>query len=207
MQRIACVIAVCVFAVGCQKSAPPANTSASTENREQDAVQQASAIVGRENAVQKADFVTGDSRQANDTPAALVKKFVAALRSGDAREARDLLTAKARYETRRHGLEVDPHMFPNTKFEIGETEFTTTHKNVAYVGCTWLEPNSTAKEFELTWVTKRDEEGWRISGFFAAFDGDEEIRLLNFENVPAMLAAMEASAAGSQTPDLKKTAK
>jgi hypothetical protein len=205
MQRTACVLAFCILALGCQKNSQPTTTAAKTEHGEQNEVSQAGGTSGHASEVRKADFVTADSKATVDSPELLVRKFVSALRKGDAREARNLLTEKARYETRRHGLEVDPQMFPNTSFEVKETTYTSNHRNVAYVGCKWSESDAASKEFELKWVAKHDEEGWRISGFFTSVDGAEDLKLLNFENVPEMLAVMENSEGETKAAKSEKT--
>ncbi len=207
MQRTAWIV-VTVFAfAGCQQSAKPTATNSDQKKSKSEVEQAVATDEGSDSAVKKADFTTSDSESISDSPGNLVKKFVSALRAGEARTVSNLLTEKARYETRRHGLEVRPQMFPNTSFEIGETEFTTARKDTAYVKCSWFEPSSDAKTFDIVWIAKRQEEGWRISGFATAVVAGEQLKLLNFENVEEMLSVMESAsgeAAATKTSNVGK---
>lgn len=194
MQRTAWVLVSVIALAGCQRGGEPpvaekANKAKSTSN--------VAKAVGTDaddpRAVAKADFRTADSQAAEDSPAMVVKKFVNALRAGDARTVSNLLTDKARSETRRHGLEVRPSLFPDTSFDILDTEFATADKDLAYVGCRWIE-GSDAKTFEIVWIAKRQGEGWRISGFSTPIAEGADHQILNFENVNQMISVVDAGA-------------
>jgi hypothetical protein len=189
MQRTAWLLVCSIAFVGCQRGSAPV---ASKESESASDVAKAVATdADNASAVTKADFRTADSSATQDSPAILVKKFVNALRAGDARTVSNLLTEKARYETRRHGLEVKPSLFPNTSFEVEDTEFASERKDLAYVGCRWIESPTEGKEFKLVWIAKRQEEGWRISGFATPLVEGQKSQLLNFENVQEMLSVMD----------------
>lgn len=201
MQRNAWVVLAVIALAGCQKGTKPVASDPNKKAKGEEIAQVAATDSEKGSIVRSAEFTTDAIETTADTPASLVKKFVAALQAGEARTVRNLLTEKARYETRLHGLEVRPQMFPNTSFEIGDTEYTTTRKDTAYVKCSWFEPTSDAKTFDIVWVAKRQEEGWRISGFFTAIAAGGKLKLLNFENVKEMLSVMESASGEVAAPN------
>lgn len=207
MQRTAWVLVFVIATVGCQRGGEAPTASKEKKKGAADVTQAVATDANSESAVAKADFRSADSQPNEDSPAKLVKKFVTALRAGDARTVGNLLTEKARFETRRHGLEVKPSLFPDTSFEIFETEFASERKDLAYVSCRWNESPSEGKAFEIFWIAKRQEEGWRISGFATPLVEGEKAKILNFENVAEMLAVMESTSgeATAAKPDKAST--
>lgn len=201
MQRTAWVLVCVIAAVGCQRGGESPVADKKDKQSTNEVARAVATDAEGEPAVAKADYRTADSLATQDSPAILVKKFVNALRAGDARTVSNLLTQKARYETRRHGLEVKPSLFPDTSFEIQDTEFASERKDLAYVGCRWLEPSADAKAFEIVWIAKRQEEGWRISGFATPLVDGEKSQLLNFENVEEMLAVVDSASGEDKAPN------
>lgn len=191
MQRNAWVLVALIATVGCQRGETPTAKNADGKANSEVANAVASGV-DDEDAVKQADFRSEELVSKEDSPGGLVQKFVSALKAGDARTVSELLTDKARYETRRYGLEVKPQLLPDTAFEVGETEIASKIDGLAYVKCRWLEPEGEMQAFELVWIVKHEEEGWRISGFFTdALEAGQKRTLLNFEDVQSMLATVE----------------
>jgi hypothetical protein len=205
-RRIGLIVGLIALVAGCQRGEKPiAKATAEKSPKKGEVSTAAHESTTESSAVRKADFVTSSAESTQDSPERLVKKFVSALRAGDARTVSNLLTDKARHETRRHGLEVRPQLFPDTSFEIQETQFASERKDVAYVGCKWKEPNSEAEAFEIVWITKRHEQGWRVSGFATPVMEGEGTKVLNFENVVDMLSVMESASGDSDTTSNAKS--
>lgn len=202
MQRTAWVLAIGLFLVGCQRGGEPTTAKVDPKPKPVETapdtpseVAQASAESASEAAaIKKADFVASVSPSTNESPEKVVRKFVEALKDGDAKTVTKLLTDKARYETRRHGLEVKPQLLPQSSFEIAETQYASERKDIAYVSCRWLDAGPEGEAFEIIWITKRQQDGWRISGLATPLTPGTTPKLLNFENVEEMLSIMETAA-------------
>lgn len=118
-----------------------------------------------------------------DGPDEVVRAFLDAARGGDDSTATQLLTDKAREETGRAGLALDPPGTPTMKYEIGKIEYHEQDPHAAYVNSLWLESQGPADDrFEVVWVLRRQSEGWRIAGMAAQMEAGQPPIFLNFED-------------------------
>lgn len=120
---------------------------------------------------------------ASATPESVVRLFLQAARSGDETTATQLLTRKARQETEKEGLALEPPGTPTMKFAIADAEIPSDDPQAAYVGSTWTEMDSQNQEsFAVTWILRRQSDGWRIAGMATQTTPTEQPLWLNFED-------------------------
>jgi hypothetical protein len=133
---------------------------------------------------------------ANAEPGEVLLGFLDALQNNNMKVAENLLTDVARYETKRAQMQVNP--IPAAKYQVGQTRFATQQKNVAHVESLWTGFQSGGKTtaFEITWVLRKVENSWRVSGMLTAPAPNEPQIFLNFENPVEMVARVEQVEAG-----------
>lgn len=118
-----------------------------------------------------------------DGPDEVVRAFLEAARAGEESTATQLLTDKAREETQREGLALDPPGTPSMKYEIGKVEYHEQDPHAAYVNSLWIETTlPTDDRFEVVWVLRRQSQGWRIAGMAAQMEANQSPVFLNFED-------------------------
>ena len=142
-------------------------------------------------------------------PPMVVQAFLEASRSGQDDLAMELLSNKAREATGREGLALDRAGKASMVYEVGGTEFPVDDKQAAYVTSVWRDPaeseeqggslsnpssepgivptttqrveEATGESVKVTWILRRQVEGWRIAGMATAVTGEEPL-LINFED-------------------------
>lgn len=120
---------------------------------------------------------------ANAGPDVVVSTFLDATRAGNEAAATDLLTSKAREETAKEGLTLDPPGTPSMQYKIAKVEFLEDNKDAAYVNSIWTESQGDIQDsFEVVWVLRRQLDGWRIAGMAASTVPEEPPVFLNFED-------------------------
>lgn len=119
------------------------------------------------------------------TPQEVVHAFLDASRGGHEEFATELLSDKAREATSSQGLALDPPGSSSMVYRIGDVEFPTEDRQAAYVSSIWQEDGvaSAAERFEVTWILRRQPEGWRIAGMASRVEAEAEPVLINFEDV------------------------
>lgn len=126
-------------------------------------------------AVQPADGQTQD-------PANAVRVFLQSLRNGDQEIAAQLLTDKARTETAKLQLVVEPPGTPSAKYAVGEVEYQQ-DPNEAHVLSNWTETTDEGTEsYQVVWITKKDAQAWKIAGMATRQVGSSEALLVDFED-------------------------
>jgi hypothetical protein len=140
-------------------------------------------------------------------PDVVVATFLDSLRSGDDATAEALLTQKARIETEKAKLKVEPPGTPSARYAVGQVQYVTENKDGAHVASVWEDtyPDGSTETYNVTWVLRRQEKGWRIVGLATQPKPDAPEVFLNFENPQDMLdkvaqANAELSVEGQQTP-------
>jgi hypothetical protein len=140
-------------------------------------------------------------------PDVVVSTFLDSLRNGDDATAEALLTQKARIETEKANLTVKPPGTPSARYAVGQVQYVTENKDGAHVASVWEDtyPDGSSETFNVTWVLRRQEKGWRIVGLATQPQPGVPEMFLNFENPQDMLdkvaqANAELSAEGQQTP-------
>lgn len=121
----------------------------------------------------------------------VVGKFLKALCQGDADVVSQLLTDKARLETQKHQLVVQPPGTAAAQYQVGQVELV---EGGAYVNSVWSEPTADGKQqrYEVVWVLRSQTNGWRVAGMAARINPKRELTYLNFEDPQEMLSKWEA---------------
>jgi hypothetical protein len=144
----------------------------------------------------------------DSSPDSVVSAFLQALRDGDDSLAESLLTKKAREETAKHHLTVQPPGSPSASFTIGKVDFLSEDQRGAHVTCVWTEKNEQGDvlSYEITWALRRQPEGWRLAGMATQIVDSEPAVFLNFEDPDDMLRKWqeaETRLAGTKDSDVR----
>ena len=134
--------------------------------------------------------VAGPPKQvpADATPDQVVTVFLDAMRSADAPTIEALLTAKAREETIRHQMPVEPVAAPHAQFQVAAPQYLPMNPNGAHVQAQWVESDGTdTYTHSVIWVLRRQADGWRIAGFAIELIPGQGPQFLNFEDPADML--------------------
>ena len=133
-----------------------------------------------------------------EPPDAVVTAFLESLRKGNDVLAASLLTDRARQETAKKGLKVQPPGTPDMTYQIGQTEYVSEAKDGAHVGSVWSEkgPTGETESFEVIWVLRLEAQGWRIAGMATPVGEDNQPLFLNFEDPEDLLQKWHASEPG-----------
>ena len=136
---------------------------------------------------------------ADAPPDRVVATFLDALKNGDTATKASLLTAKALTETTKHEFEVNPQSAPHAQFQVHPPEFLPSHPNGAHVTSVWTETYEDGQiTYDVVWVLRREEEGWRIAGMAIELIPNQPPAFLNFEDPADMEAKYKEAIAASQ---------
>ena len=138
------------------------------------------------------------------SPEMAVDAFLKALREGDDLLTESLLTTKAREETAKRNLAVQPPGTPTASFSIGKAEYLTSDKRGAHVSSVWTEQDQQngSVSYEIVWALRQQTDGWRIAGMATRVTPAEAPIFLNFEDPDEMLRKwQEAEARLAAQPD------
>ena len=121
------------------------------------------------------------------TPEQAVFSFLEAVRQGNDDEAGSMLTATARQKTAELDMVVAPPGSDTATFKVGDTR--TVGDDGAHVASAWtdLDPDGGKRTDQITWILRRQPDGWRIAGMATKIFADQEPVVLNFENPQDML--------------------
>lgn len=125
------------------------------------------------------------------TPEAAAKMFLEAVRTGDDAMTAQMLTPLARQKTAEMNMVVAPPGSDTAQFEIGQVEKIA--EDGARVSAQWsdLDENGQRREDSMTWMLRRQPDGWRIAGVAATVFPGEPPLLLNFEDPEEMMQQQE----------------
>jgi hypothetical protein len=118
----------------------------------------------------------------SSTPQQAVDAFLQALCAGDKESTEALLTTKARAETTAHDLVVQPPGAPSASYSVGRVQHVEGDEGSAYVSCVWSEEEG-ADEYEVVWILRHENNGWKIAGMATQVEGYDEPIVLNFEDL------------------------
>ena len=115
-------------------------------------------------------------------PEGAVCQFLEAIRTGDDRKTETMFVSQARQKIKDLEIPVTPRGSDTARFEIGQVEHL--GEDGARVPCRWtdLDRDGEKRADEMTWMLRKESEGWRIAGMAATvFEGEAPL-LLNFED-------------------------
>lgn len=125
------------------------------------------------------------------TPAEAVTDFLQAVKQGDDDTAARMLTQVAQHKTAELDMAVSPPGSDTARFEIGQVVMD--DEDHARVASAWtdIDREGNPRTDQITWLLRRQEEGWRISGMATKIFADNEPVVLNFEDPQDMLNKQE----------------
>jgi hypothetical protein len=167
----ACAI-LALIAAGCGKTAGTGQPEATPEGPNP-----AAAAAGNE---------PGEVAKTDD-PAAAVREFLEAVRTGNDEKATRMLSTLAREKTASLNRNVTPPASDTAKFTVGKVDYV--DDVGARVASTWtdLDADGQPKTDEAIWVVRREPGGWRIAGVAAMVFPGEPPLVLSFEDPEDML--------------------
>ena len=136
---------------------------------------------------------------ADAPPDRVVATFLDALKNGDTATKASLLTHKALTETTKHEFEVNPQSAPHAQFQVHPPEFLPDNPNGAHVTSVWSETYEDGQiTYDVVWVLRREEEGWRIAGMAIELIPGQPAAFLNFEDPADMEAKYKEAIVAAQ---------
>ncbi|NIP87034.1 MAG: hypothetical protein GTO03_16305 [Planctomycetales bacterium] len=117
-------------------------------------------------------------------PPAVVTRYLEAVRTGDVATVNQLLTSRARQKTGELQVAVAPPGSPTARYEVGQIRYLTEAQDAAHVASRWTDLNDHGQPetFEVTWLMRREDAGWRVAGMMGRFIEGEPLMVFNFEN-------------------------
>jgi hypothetical protein len=126
-----------------------------------------------------------------NTPEKAVAVFLEAVRKGDDQRAAGMFTPLAREKASAMGIQVAPKGSDTASFQVGKVEYLA--EDGARVQSKWtdLDKESKPRTDEITWMVRKEAEGWRVAGMATVvFDGKPPL-LLDFENPQETMQKLE----------------
>ncbi len=118
------------------------------------------------------------------TPEDVCQNFMHFLRDGKRIEAENLLTRTALTVTTQAGLQLEPMGGPAANYSVNEVRFATNKAKLAQVECSIVETvDGETYEMDVVWLTRKQPNGWRISGVMLELENSSVKDLLSFENM------------------------
>lgn len=177
-------VAVC----GCTKkdSAPPAVETTPTQST---AMPNGAAVA----------TYTPQQVSADAAPDQVVTVFLDAMRAADGKAVEALLTTKAREETIRANMPVEPVAAPHAQFQVAAPQYLPMNPNGAHVQAQWVETDGMLTyTHTVIWVLRKQTDGWRIAGFAIELVPGQGPQFLNFEDPADMLKKQQEAVAALQ---------
>lgn len=115
----------------------------------------------------------------SSSPREAAQSFFTALRDGDDEMVELLLTQKARVESAKNDLAINPPGNNTAVFTVGAVEYI--EQDGAHVAGSWTETTTAGTQtIDIVWIVRRESGGWRIAGL-AARAGEQTV-VYNFED-------------------------
>jgi len=164
------------------------NSSSETQDPSAQADAGSSAVPEKDIATQPNTLPDSDS-----TATEVCERFLSLLAQDERTLAEQLLTRRALKLTVEVGLELEAMGGIDANVEVGDAMYATSRAKVAQVPCTVTEKDGSKQT--LTWMMRRSESGWRISGLI--INNDKTPEFLSLEN-KADVASIMGSRGGQQ---------
>jgi hypothetical protein len=114
-------------------------------------------------------------------PGEALTAFLEAVRTGNDETATKMFTPLARQKASELGIQVAPRGSDTARFEVGKVEMV--GQDGARVVSKWTDLDKTGqpRSDDITWMLRREAEGWRVAGMAATVFKGEAPLLLDFE--------------------------
>ncbi len=138
-------------------------------------------------------------------PADVCKRFLELLQSGNRLAAENLLTRTALTATSKAGLKLEPMGSANSRYQMGDTRYATIKQELAQVDCEIVDQiEGVDVRSPVTWLVRKQNLGWRITGLLVQLEPNQPLNLLSFENVQD-IAEIKRRATGAMFSELENT--
>lgn len=192
---ILCLSCLGLWVAGCGGNAANTATGPATDGK--------AATAAATDSPEVADAEAELSVQPNSPPDQVIAAFLEARRKGDAKVTAALLTSRARSETASHKIDVNSQAVPDLEFQVAKPKYLKDNPNGSHVSSIWTEllPDGSKVSYEIVWVLRREEVGWRVAGFAAELIPGTEPQFLDFEDPKDMIRKQEEAIAAAQAAD------
>jgi hypothetical protein len=126
-----------------------------------------------------------------NTPEKAVAVFLEAVRKGDDERAAGMFTPLAREKAAGMGIQVAPKGSDTASFQVGKVDYLA--EDGARVQTKWtdVDKDNSQRTDEITWMVRKETEGWRVAGMATVvFEGKPPL-LLDFENPQETMQKLE----------------
>jgi hypothetical protein len=126
-----------------------------------------------------------------NTPEKAVAVFLEAVRKGDDERAAGMFTPLAREKAAGMGIQVAPKGSDTASFQVGKVDYLA--EDGARVQSKWtdMDKDNSPRTDEITWMVRKETEGWRVAGMATVvFEGKPPL-LLDFENPKETMQKLE----------------
>ena len=126
-----------------------------------------------------------------NTPDKAVAVFLEAVRKGDDERAAGMFTPLAREKAAGMGIQVAPKGSDTASFQVGKVDYLA--EDGARVQTKWtdMDKDNSPRTDEITWMVRKETEGWRVAGMATVvFEGKPPL-LLDFENPQETMQKLE----------------
>lgn len=192
----ACPIALIllgVFISGCQKSGETASRTDSGDS----APGATTVDVGETASDSSPANLAPVTLAADATPERVCEQFLKLLGDGELSDAERLLSRRSASVTRSAGLVLSAPSANSAGYEFDPPQYANTKQKLAMVMCR-PRSGSGADETAMSWMLRRETEGWRITGLVLLEENEQPADLLSFEN-PADVEQIRGLLGGEPT--------
>lgn len=134
---------------------------------------------------------SGEDGTAQHDPAATVQEFLEAVRVGDDEKVVSMFSSAAQEQAGKLNRQFAPKGSDTARYSVGEVEMVP--PDGARVNSTWtdLDAEGEMRTDKITWMMRKEDEGWRVAGMAAEVFPGEPPLLLDFENMEETLRKVE----------------
>ena len=117
-------------------------------------------------------------------PEAIVREYLGLLQNDRAAEAEKHLSKVSALNFRQAGMTLQSPGSEAAKYEVSKPKFATNQQRIAMVDCKITDVvDGETQTSDISWIMKRDNEYWRITGMVMVADDSGKRRLMSFENL------------------------
>ncbi len=177
------LILMLTVSTGCKKDDPKDSDNKSKAQNQTEQKQQVTVVPQSGTGVRSPAVDSASQKLTVDTnPKIICEKFIAAVKSGDYRGWEKLLTQSAERHIRAAQVDLQIPGGEKSECSVNKVSYNSARQNVAIVSCIIENINNgTQNSFEISYLLKKKDVGWRISGIIVPTEkGSTDF--LSFEN-------------------------
>ena len=189
-----------ISAIGCSDQDAADNGlvgNSASKAKAEHAIRSTTSVTPSSQSTETSPAKVDDSLVSEDaSPTEVCRQFLKLLKDGKRLSAENLLTRSALAVTGRADLQLEPLGSPEAEYELSQPVYATIQQKLAQVKCRIKDTlDGEAFESDLTWMVRRQKEGWRISGMMIQLQAGQPEDLLSFESLSDVLKIKQSLAA------------